>query len=587
MNHTLSARSLAASLTLVLTLFLETPFFVKAQLTSSANRQRSNASLDARRRSGPRPRLVLLIVVDQLRQDYLTRFGDLFGEGGFKRLMQEGAVWSNANYDHVPTYTAPGHATLMTGAWPAQTGIIGNEWFDRDAGKMVTSVSDDDSKLLGGKEDGETGSSPRRLMATTIGDELRLLSNGRSKVIGISMKDRSAILPVGRHASAAYWFSQEAGNIVSSDYYFNELPAWVQKLNAARPVDKYFGARWERLLPEEEYTRRAGADAPPWEKINTTSDTNKFPHVVTGGASRPGREFYDAFDYSPFSNELLVELAQQAIVNENLGSDADTDVLSVSFSAPDYIGHRFGPYSHEVMDITLRTDRHIAALLGFVNSRIGLQNTTVVLSADHGVAPIPEHATQIGFAGGRVSVENVLTAVRQGINDCYGRRGNSATPRPDYIQTFSNGAIYFNAALLKRDQIDRSEIERVAGEAALTVPGITRYYTRTQLLLGIPDASDVIARRVQHGYYPRRSGDVVLIHEPFKFLESGFSVATHGSPYSYDTNVPLIIMGQNVNYGTYAEPATPADIATTLAELLRVQSPSNAIGRVLLEALKK
>ncbi|MEJ7617848.1 MAG: alkaline phosphatase family protein [Pyrinomonadaceae bacterium] len=579
MNGTQSARPLGVFLLFVLTLFLTA--HPPAAVTYA-----QPASAPDRRAPQARPRLVLLIVVDQFRYDYLTRFGDLFGEGGLKRLMQDGAVWSNANYDHMPTNTAPGHATLMTGAWPAQTGIIGNEWFDRDAGKSVTSVSDDDTVLLGGKESGTRGASPRRLMASTVGDELRLQSNGRAKVIGISVKDRAAILPLGRHASAAYWFSTQVGHMVSSDYYFTQLPDWVQKFNASRPVDKYFGARWERLLPEGEYARRAGADAPPWEKINTAKDTNTFPHIITGGASRPGEDFYDAIDYSPFSNELLLAFAQQAIVNEGLGTDADTDVLSVSFSASDYVGHRFGPYSHEVMDITLRTDRHIAALLEFVNARVGLQNTLVAFSADHGVAPNPEHAAQMGLPGGRISVADVLKAVRQGISARYARR-DSGEPMPDYVQTFSNGAIYFNASALKRDGIDRTEIERIAGEAALTVPGISRYYTRTQLASGVSDTGDGISRRVQHSFYAPRSGDVFLIYDSFKYLESGFAVATHGSPYSYDTNVPVIIMGQQVKHGIYAEAATPADIAPTLAQLLRVQSPSSATGRVLLEALVK
>jgi hypothetical protein len=215
--------------------------------------------------------------VDQFRYDYLERFGDLFVANGLKRLMRDGASWTESNYDHMPTYTAPGHATMMTGAYPAETGIVGNEWPDRATWKNVTSVSDTTVTLLGGVPN-EGASSPRRLMSSTVGDELRLATNDRSKVIGISVKDRSAILPAGRHANAAYWFSTNAGNMVSSTYYFNELPNWVTTFNNARPADKFFGAKWERLLPEPEYLKRAGADSPAWENIgNVPGDTNAFP----------------------------------------------------------------------------------------------------------------------------------------------------------------------------------------------------------------------------------------------------------------------------------------------------------------------
>jgi predicted AlkP superfamily pyrophosphatase or phosphodiesterase len=541
-----------------------------------------------------RPRLVLLIAVDQFRYDYLERFGDLFVAGGVRRIQRDGASWANANYDHVPTYTAPGHATMMTGAWPAETGIVGNEWPDRDTGRVVTSVSDETYQLLGGEEGGRA-SSPRRLMCSTLGDELRLATNDRSKVIGISIKDRSAILPAGRHASAAYWFSQRSGTMVSSTYYFNQMPAWVKTFNDARPADKYFGARWERLLPEAEYTKRAGADAPRWEEIgNIAGDTNSFPHMLTGGLTAPGPAFYGALDYTPFSNDLLISFAEAAITNENLGSDADTDVLSVSFSANDYVGHRFGPYSQEAMDVTLRVDRQIEQLLNYVNQRVGLQNTVVAFTADHGVAPIPEHASALGLPGGRITNADVLRAMRLAISARYNPKNQQPDPTIDYVLNFKdinrdregffNDTVYFNTVALRRDGINPEELERIAGEAAMTVPGIRRYFTRTQLERGAISPADPIARRVLHGFYPRRSGDVVVVYDPFKYLGDTIP-ATHGSPYSYDTHVPLILMGSQIKPGRYTEAATPADLAPTLATILGVQAPSNAVGRVLTEGI--
>jgi predicted AlkP superfamily pyrophosphatase or phosphodiesterase len=541
-----------------------------------------------------RPRLVLLIVADQFRYDYLERFGDLFGSKGLKRLLRDGGSWVDTNFDHVPTYTAPGYATMLTGAYPAATGIIGNEWPDRETGKKVNSVSDDTAKLLAGGS-AETGSSPRRLIASTVGDELRLATNDHAKVIGISLKDRAAILPVGRRANAAYWFSTQSGNMVSSNYYFKQLPAWVSDFNKTRPADKFFNAKWERLLPEAEYLKRAGVDSPSWESIGTVAgDTNAFPHSITGGASGPGPDFYTAFEFSPFGNDLLLSFTEQAIKNEKLGQDDDTDVLAVSFSSNDYVGHRYGPYSQEVMDVTLRFDRQLGALLDFVDAGIGLSNTLVVFTADHGVAPTPKHVLALGLNDGHIKSSDILQSIRAAISDRYNPNKKSPDPTADYIYKYSesgaltdafiNNNLYFNRAALQRDRVSMEEIERVAGEAALTVAGVVRYFTRTQLQSGAVEPSDPIARRVMHGFYPRLSGDLILVGEPFQYPAGAIS-ATHGSPYSYDTQVPLIIMGSGIEPGRYFKSATPCDIAPTLAALLGIQPPSNVTGRILLEAI--
>ena len=548
----------------------------------------------AQRVTAKRPRLVLLIVVDQFRYDYLERFGDLFGANGFKRLQRDGASWTQSNYDHMPTYTAPGHATMMTGAYPAETGIIANEWLDRSSGKRITSVFDDSVKILGG-DPNEPGASPKRLLSSTVGDELRLFTNDRSKVIGISVKDRSAILPAGRHANAAYWFNWLSGNMVSSTYYFNQLPAWVATFNATRPADKYFGAKWDRLLPEGEYVKRAGPDSTPWERVDASSgDTNTFPHTITGGAKGPGRAFYAALDYSPFANDLLVSFAQQAIVNEQLGQDDDPDLLSVSFSANDYVGHRYGPYSQEAMDMTLRVDQQIATLLDFVAARVGLANTLIAFTADHGVAPIPEHAAALGLGGARINANDVLAAIHAAISARYNPQHKTPDPTADYLlkdsgttrDFFLNGNIYFNYDALKRDSVSLDEVSQVVAAAALTVPGVARSLTRGQLLRGATSITDPIERRILHGFHPARSGDVVIVAEPYKYLGDTIT-ATHGSPYSYDTHVPTIIMGAGIIPGRYLEPASPADIAPTLSALLRITAPSSATGRVLLEAIKK
>jgi predicted AlkP superfamily pyrophosphatase or phosphodiesterase len=526
-------------------------------------------------------------VVDQFRYDYLERFGDLFVPNGFRRLMRDGASWTQSNYDHMPTYTAPGHALMMTGAYPAESGIIGNEWLDRASGKRITSVTDESAKVLGGGPN-EIGSSPSRLMASTVGDEMRLATNDRAKVIGISVKDRSAILPAGRHANAAYWFSTTTGNMESSTYYFKQLPAWVNTFNAARPADKYFGAKWERLLPEKEYLRRAGPDSTPWEIVTARGDTNAFPHIITGGATGPGTDFYWALDASPFTNEVLLSFAEQAITNEQLGQDDDTDVLTLSFSANDYVGHRYGPYSQELMDSVLRVDRDIAKLLDFVDAHVGLANTLIAFTADHGVAPIPEHAAALGLGGARIQATDLFATIDKALSARY--------PSADYLLRFKEGNttrewlinsnLYFNYDALRRDKVNVDEFSQAVCAAALTVPGIARCFTRTQLLRGATSITDPIERRALHGFYPARSGDAVLVAEPFKYLADTIT-ATHGSPYSYDTHVPTIIMGPGIDAGRYLEAAAPNDIAPTLSALLRITPPSNSTGRVLIEALKK
>ncbi|HEV2763748.1 MAG TPA: alkaline phosphatase family protein [Pyrinomonadaceae bacterium] len=571
--------------TLLLALALLVPSFAAAQTPRRAappQQQRATPVAQSKR-----ARLVLLIAVDQFRYDYLERFGDLFVAGGLRRLLRDGASWTNANYDHTPTETAPGHATMMTGAWPSETGIIANEWFDRDVGRRVLNASDDSVRLLGGGEK-EAASSPRRLLVSTLGDELRLLTSGRSKVVGVSLKDRSAILPSGRHASAAYWFSPQTGRMVSSSYYFNDVPAWVTRFNETWRADRYFGQRWERALCEdkrprceEEYARRAGPDDAPWERGVGAPAHITFPHTVNRGSPDAP---YETLSPTPFANDLVLAFAKDAMTNERLGADEDTDVLTVSFSANDYVGHRFGPYSQEVMDVTLRTDRQIADLLNFVERTVGFQHTLVAFTADHGVGPVPEHAASLNLPGQRVNPEHVETAIKNALRARFGHDGRKTD---DYFLHYTprNGNVYFNPVALARDGVAVEDVQRLAGQAALTVPGISRYFTRAQLVEGSVSPADAIARRVLHGYHARRGGDLVLVTQPYHYVST--YTGDHFSPYSYDTHVPVILMGERVAPGTYTQPATPADIAPTLAAILRVQAPSNSMGRVLVEALKE
>ena len=528
-------------------------------------------SAQTRRPAAPKIKLVVGIVIDQFRYDYLTRFADQFGEGGFKRLLQGGAVFSNAHYPYSPTVTACGHAAFMSGANPAHNGIIGNTWFDRATGKSVTSVADANTKLLGGKEEA-AGMSPARLVGSTLGDQLKFHTAEQAKVIGVSYKDRSAILPVGKHPNGAYWFSTTNGAFVSSTYYFNELPAWVKKFNQEQNPSRYFGKAWERLLPEAAYARSLRDDY-PHEKLTTGT---KFPHIINGGEQTPGSKFYTHFELSPFANDHLAAFAKAAIENEKLGQDDVTDLLTISFSSNDLVGHSFGPYSQEVQDITLRTDRTLTELFAYLDQKIGLQNIVVALTADHGVSPIPEHAQEYGL-GGRIEAKAISEAAEAALDKRFGEE--------KWVLTLNNGNIYFDYAALERRKASREEVEQIASVAIRQVPGIAECFTHTQIVTGqLPQTA--VARSVAAGFYPARNGDLVIVPQPF-YLAGETIVASHGTPYSYDTHVPVIFYGAGIKAGNFTTTSSPLDIAPTLAAILKIARPSNSVGQILSEAIKQ
>jgi predicted AlkP superfamily pyrophosphatase or phosphodiesterase len=562
MHHNPLRRFIIFSFTLLLVALLSVP---PVTLPAHALQQK-------RQTQRSRIRLVVGIVIDQFRYDYLTRFEDQFGEGGFKRLLSDGAVFANANYNYSPTVTACGHAAFMSGATPAHNGIVGNEWFDRVSGKRVTSVADDKVKLLGGKPDG-AGASPWRLIGSTLGDQLKMHTAGQARVIGVSVKDRSAILPAGKHPNGAYWYDTTTGTMVSSTYYFDELPEWVRKFNREQNADQYFGKTWDRLLPEAAYARSLRDDY-PFEKWAYGGNT--FPHVINGGGeTKPGPKFYAQLDYTPFSNDQVVAFAKAAIENESLGRDDVPDLLTVSFSANDYVGHFFGPYSHEVQDITLRTDRLLAGFFTYLDQKIGLQNVVIALTADHGVGPIPEHSMEYGL-GGRIEAKAIGETITAALNKRFGD--------DKWVLDLRNGNVYFDLAAIERHQTTRAEVERTACEAALKINGLAECFTRTQLVTGqLPQT--MIARSVAQGFHAERNGDLVIVPQPF-WLAGEAIVASHGTPYSYDTHVPVIFHGAGVSLGVFLSPASPVDIAPTLAALLKINPPSNATGQILTEAIK-
>ena len=483
-----------------------------------------------------KPKLVLTITIDQFRYDYLTRFRSEY-HGGLDRLLTKGAVFTNARYEHFPTVTAVGHSTIMSGATPSVSGIISNEWYERGEQRSVSSVFDDTTSLLGGKPG--PGSSPARLLVSTVGDELKIADDGKSKVIGISLKDRSAILPAGHMANASYWFDNTTGNFVSSSYYFEDLPGWVKDFNASRPADRYQGRQFgKKIMPDA------------------------------------GDKLYAAIVPTPFGNELLESFIERTMQAEQLGQHDTPDVLAVSFSSNDYVGHDLGPDSDEMHEITVDTDRLLDKFFVFIDRSVGLQNVIVVLTADHGVAPVPETNVQRKMPGGRISVQYVQDKVQAGLTRKYGPG--------KWIVGNADLALYLNLDLIAEKNLDRAEVNKAAEQICLTVPHVFRVYTREELLSGRVQG-DSVDRRVLNSYYARRSPDIEILLEPYWMsAETG---TTHGTTFGYDTHVPVIFMGPGVKAGRYHASIAVNDIATTLATMLDVEIPSGSVGRVLSEMM--
>jgi len=494
------------------------------------------------------PRLIVAIIVDQFRYDYTTRFAARYS-GGLHTLLDEGAVFLDAHQDHFPAVTAPGHATYMTGSTPATSGIVANEWYDRGSGKVVTSVEDAATTLIGGTP-GAKGSSPHNLLVSTLGDEIKIADGGSTRVIGISMKDRAAILPAGHMADAAYWFDSATGHVVSSTFYLRKLPDWVQRFNAARPAERALGLSWFPL----------GAEGKAGRAFLTLPTT-------------PDKEYASRWQQTPFANDMLESFAELVLTEEQMGHHPGTDLLTVSFSANDHLGHAVGPDDPKVEDMCLRTDQAIGRLLAAAELAAGgRQHLLVVLSADHGVAPKPEVMTARKMPGGRAKWTEVLNTVVNALNARWGAG--------DWVLSAQETGIYLNYETVAAKHLSLGDVEDEAAHAAAMLPYIERTYTREQLLRHVAMA-DEIDSYVARGFYSSRSADVFVIQKPYwLFTAEGTS---HGTPYNYDTHVPLMFWGFNVRPGVFPERVGISDVAPTLAALLRIGTPTGNIGTVLRE----
>jgi hypothetical protein len=528
------------------------------------------------------PSLVVVISIDQFRADYLERFRPHYGPGGFRLLMERGAYFTDCHFRHSVTMTGPGHAVMLTGVHADLNGIIANDWVDRGTFKAVSCVEDESVRPVGlppsavpslpGPDNPALPRSPRNLLVTTMGDELKLARNGKPKVIGIAGKHRSAILMSGKAADAAYFM--ERGRMITSTYYMEELPAWVREWNAAGKADTYFGRTWDRMLPPEAYEIQ-GPDDAPGEDDKAAGLGRTLPKTIAGQEKAPGVAFYSALQNTPFYNEVVADFAQAAIEHENLGGRPGiTDLLCLSFSANDHAGHLYGPDSHEVMDMAVRTDRVLEQLLAFIDRRIGLQKCLIVLTADHGVAPMPERVHAFGphIPAGRFEGAKLLAACEAAVVEKFGPLADGGR----WLLRDGPALLIFPAALEEK-KLAAPAVQAVVRDALLRIDYVQAAYTRDQLERG--EVNDEPGRMMLRSFNPVRSGDVLFQTKPFYFSRA--SGSTHGTPYNYDTHVPLLWYGAGVKPGVYTGRVGMDDLAPTLARLLGLLAPPSSTGAVL------
>lgn len=541
-----------------------------------------------------RVKLAVVVVFDQLRGDYLERWGPLFGPNGFNRLTNEGAWFADCHYPYATTTTGPGHASILSGCSPDKHGIINNNWFDRKEGLEVYCAGSlrytdvpatpplekdaADAAAAPGQKKPKAAGTPDRLLAPTVADVLKEKTAGRGKVIGLSLKDRGAILPAGKQPDGAYWFDDRFG---TSTYYTDVLPKWVAELNRSKLADRWFDKPWERFRAGVDYDRYAGPDDGPGEPPGPYPKPGPiFPHPLDSGLSEPGPKYYAALERSPFGNDLLLAAAKAAIEAEQLGADDVPDLLEVSFSSNDLVGHAWGPDSHEVLDVTLRSDALMADFLSYLDAKVGVGNYAVVLTADHGVCPNPEVSAKAGRDAKRVPFTPLLTVADAAIREKFGTEVSGPSEpekknsKPVWLDAAVLPHIYLKHKLLEAKGIDPAAMADVLAASLRGQPAVYRAYTRAEILSGTGD--DPLLRMVRKAYHADRGGDVYVVGQPYSLYGSDkedASGTTHGSPHEYDTHVPLLAYGPGIPGGRRTEPVTPQHAAPIASTLLGLPVP--------------
>lgn len=517
----------------------------------------------------PRPKLVIGLVIDQMRWDYLYRYYDMYSSNGFKRLLNEGFSCENTLIPYVPTYTAPGHSCIYTGSVPAIHGIIGNNWFDRSANKSVYCTDDSTVSAVGGSSTwGKM--SPRNLWTTTIGDELRLSNNFKSKVFGISIKDRASILPAGHSANAAYWYDETQGNWITSTYYMSELPAWLKKINDQKMPDEFMSKDWNTLLPLSKYESSTGDDKSYEGKI-TGENSVLFPHKLPQIISKK----YEAFKTTPFSNTYTLRLARSVIENEKLGTNNVTDFLAINIAGTDFIGHAFGPNSVEIEDTYLRLDSDIAEFLQFLDAGLGTGNYLLFLTADHGVSNVPGFLEEHNIPNGLMSQGNLKKDINLVAEKKFGFK--------NAVLDIQNYQVYINTNEVTKQGKSLIELKQFIIEYLKQLPFVVNAFETEKI--AITSTPEPLKTMLINGYYPKRSGDIHFILKAAHF-DRTTTGTTHGTWYPYDAHIPLVWFGWNVKHGASNRETYMTDIAATLAAMLKIQMPSGCVGKVIQEVAR-
>jgi predicted AlkP superfamily pyrophosphatase or phosphodiesterase len=525
-----------------------------------------------------RPRLVVGIVVDQMRQEYLYRYYEKFGNGGFRRLMNEGFMLKNAHYNYAPTVTGPGHASVYTGTTPALHGIIGNEWYDKNLQKDVNCVNDPNQRPVG-SQTGNGDVSPWRLLTTTVTDELKLFSQKKSKVIGISIKDRGAVLPGGHMADAAYWYDGTTGKFITSSFYIAKLPDWLEKFNALKLPDQYLSKEWKTVYPIEQYVE-SGPDETPYETRLTGKEKATFPYNVKELRTKNGD--YELLPSLPFGNDYLTEMAKAALEGEKLGQGKWPDFLAVSYSSTDAIGHGVGPNAVEIEDTYIRLDKNLEDLLKTLDAKVGVGNYTVFLSADHAVADVAQYLKDNRIPAGYFNSANIKAALNDHLKKYF--------PDREIIEAIGGDQVFFNQSAFQNEPRSSGVEMLVATELVVNYlvaqEGVANAYSESLLRQGRFDEGG-IKGMVIRGYNPKRSGDVVMVLEPGWYGATRVQGTTHGSPYTYDTHVPMLFFGRGIKKGSSVKYHPITDIAPTISVLLQIKYPSGCTGQPIEELFEE
>lgn len=519
------------------------------------------------------PKLVVGIMVDQMRQEYLFRFLPKYGSAGFRRLMDDGFMLKNGHFNYAPTVTGPGHASVYTGTTPAIHGVIGNEWYDKELKKTVNCVEDPKYTPIGADE-GNGDVSPWRMLSTTVTDELELFTQRRSKVVGISFKDRGAVLPAGHNPDGAYWYDSKSGKFITSTYYTNRLPGWVEKFNQQNLPEKYLSGEWATILPISQYVE-SGPDNTPYESRIGGKQQPVFPYDMKS-LRKPND--YSLLSSTPFANDYLTEMAKAAMEGEKMGADDITDFLAISYSATDGLGHAVGPNAIEIQDMYMRLDRNIEDLLKTLDAKVGAGNYTVFLTADHGVADVAQYMIDSKMPAGYFDASRVGAALQEHLSQYF--------PGKKIVETLSNGQIFFNQDVFKNDPKASGVELLIATELTINFllkqDGVANAYSENIIRQGQFEEGGPKGMIVR-GYHAKRSGDVMVVLEPGWYMSGTIQGTTHGSPWAYDTHVPILFYGKGIRKGSSVRYYTVTDIAPTISALLNIKFPSGCTGQPVAE----